>query len=266
MKQLRQWRRIVLFIDHNEHAIEGKLGKALADREGLNLREAILSHTRASPGATFFWGLCQIDILWVSSDLDISNMCVMPFGFGVGNHRAFILDIPLESLVGINPVKIVRPASRRLNSCLPECGKAYIASLESNIVQQRLLEHLQAAHTGGFPAEETARRVITIDKEGKTYMRHAEKIFRKIKCCKILFSPEASIWICRVQVYYSLLQYHLGRIKHCGNLKRAARKCNTPNPLSLSIPNILACLRDCKRACTFYQDHGQCFYRKHLNN
>ena len=172
----------------------------------------------------------------------------------------------MESIEGINPVKIVRPASQRLNSRLPECRKAYVASLESNIVQHRLLECLQAAHTGGFPVEETARRVIAIVKEGKTYMRHAEKICRKIKCCKIPFSPEASIWIHRVQVYYSLLQYHRGGIKNWGNLKRAARRCNIPNPLSLSIPNILACLRECKRACTFYQEHGQHFCHKHLNN
>ena len=63
VKQLRQWKasrdRIVLFMDHNEHVIEDKLGKALADREGLNLREAILSHTGASPGATFFLGFAS---------------------------------------------------------------------------------------------------------------------------------------------------------------------------------------------------------------
>ncbi len=180
---------------------------------------------------------------------------------------SLVLDpLLLESLVGINLVNVVRPASRRLNSCLPECGKAYVESLESNIVQHRLLEHLQEAHTGGFPAGETGRRVITINKEGTTYMRHAEKICRKIKCCKIPFSPEASIWIRRVQVYYSLLQYHRGRIKNWGNLKRAARRCNIPNPLSLSISDILACLRECKRACRFYLEHGQRFRHKHLNN
>jgi hypothetical protein len=191
VKQPRQWRargdRTVLFMDHYKHVIDGKLGKALVDRERLNLHEAILFHTGASPGMTFFWGSCPIDGLWVSSDLDVSNACVMPFGFGVGNHPAFILDILLESLVGINPVKIVRPASRRLDSCLPGCGKAYVKSLESTIAQHRLLEHLQEAHAGGLTAEGTVRRVIAINKEGKTYMRNAEKICRKIICCKILF-------------------------------------------------------------------------------
>jgi hypothetical protein len=217
VKQLRQWRasrdRIVLFMDHNEHVIEGKVGKALADREGLDLREAILFHTGASLGVLFFRGSCPIDGLWVSSNLNVSNVCVMPFGFGIGNHHAFILDIPSKSLVGITPVKIVRPASWRLNSCLPGCGKAYIESLESKIVQHRLLERLQEAHTGEFPAGETARRVIPIKEEAKIYMRQVEKICRNIKCCKIFFSPEESIWIRRVQIYYSRLRYHRGRIK-----------------------------------------------------
>ncbi len=121
---IKQWRvageRIILFLDHNEHVIDGSLGKALANKEGPDLREAIRVHTGASPGATFFRGSRPIDGLWVSSELEISNACIMPFGFGVGDHRAFILDIPLESLVGVNPVKIVRPVSRRLNSRLPK--------------------------------------------------------------------------------------------------------------------------------------------------
>ncbi len=97
-------------------------------------------------------------------------------------------------------------------------------------------------------------------------MQHAKKICRKIKCCRIPFSPKASIWIQRVQVYYSLLHFHQGKIKNRGNLKRAARRCNIPNPLGLTIIEILAHLETCKKECTFYQEHGQRFWRKHLNN
>jgi hypothetical protein len=49
--------------------------------------------------------------------------------------------------------------------------------------------------------EERARKAIIINKEVKAYMRHAEKICQKIKSCRILFSPKASIWIRQVQVY-----------------------------------------------------------------
>jgi hypothetical protein len=144
VKQIKQWRaagdRIILFMDHNENVINGPLGKALADKEGLDLREAIVQHTGASPGATFFRGSKPINRLWISSNLDISNACVMPFGYGIDNHCAFILNIPIKSLVGVDPVKIVRPAGRQLNSRLSGCSKSYIDNLEANITWHRLLE------------------------------------------------------------------------------------------------------------------------------
>jgi hypothetical protein len=177
---IRKWRaageRIVLFMDHNEHVYDDPLGKDLSDREGLNLSKVIFKHTVLQTGALFFWDSKPVDGLWASSDLDISNACVMPFGYGVGDHHAFVLDNPPESLVGEKPVKIVRPASRRLNSRLPGCGNDYVRSLESNIIQNCLLECLHNAHMGHYTPEERARKVIAINEEGKTYMRHAEKI------------------------------------------------------------------------------------------
>jgi hypothetical protein len=80
-------------------------------------------------------------------------------------------------------VKIVCPAGRRLNSRLPSCSKVYIDSLELNIIRHRLLKRLHKTHTGAYSNLEWAWRVIMIDEEGKTYMQHAEKICRKIKCC-----------------------------------------------------------------------------------
>jgi hypothetical protein len=89
----------------------------------------------------------------------------------------------------------------------------YINSLEGNITRHQLLERLFEAHTGNYSDKERARRVTVMDEEGKAYMWQAEKICRKIKCCQIPFSPKAEIWIQCVQVYYSLLRYHKGRIK-----------------------------------------------------
>jgi hypothetical protein len=210
VKQIKQWHvagdRIILFMDHNKHAIDGLLGKALVDKEGLDLQEAIIQHTGASPGATFLRGSKPINGLWISSNLGISNACVMSFGYSIGNHCAFILDIPIESLVGVDPVKIVRLLGRQHNSRLPGCSKSYINSLEANITRHRLFEQLFDAHTRKFSDKEQVRRVIIIDREGKAYMRRAEKICRKIKCCCIPFSPEVAIWIRCVQVYYSLLR------------------------------------------------------------
>jgi len=65
IKLIRQWRtdrdRIVLFMDHNKHTIDGHLGKALVDTDSPDLCEAIKLHTGTSPGATFFRGSWPID-------------------------------------------------------------------------------------------------------------------------------------------------------------------------------------------------------------
>jgi hypothetical protein len=147
----------------------------------------------------------------------------MPFGYGIGDHHTFILNITLKSLVGVDPVKIVCPAGRRLNSKLPSCSESYMASFKKNITRHRLLERLHKAHTGEFATEEWAQWVVSIDKEGKAYMQCAKKTCRKIESCQIPFSPDAAIWIRRVQVYYSLLHDQKGKIRNRGNLKRATQ-------------------------------------------
>jgi hypothetical protein len=268
LHQLAKWRaagdRIILFVDHNKHMYNGPLGTALANTSGLALKEAILQHTGKRTGATFFRGSKPIDGLWVSSKIKIANVCVMPFGYGVGNHRMFVLDITLKSLIGKRPTKIVRPASRRLNSKIPHCIDAYNKSLEGNIVRHCLIKKLHEVHVSNLMQQEKTMRVGSIDKVGKEYMKHAEKVCRKIKCCRISFSPEASIWIRHAQVYYSLLKLHKGKIRNKDNLKQAARRCNIPNPLGLSIAKILLRVEECKRKCQFYQEHGKRFRAKHL--
>jgi hypothetical protein len=204
VKLIKQWHaagdRIILFMDHNKHVIIGLLGKALADKEGLDLWEAIVQHTGTSPGTTFFQGSKPIDGLRISSNLNISNACVMPFGLGIGDHCTYILVIQIKSLVRVDPVKIVQPASRRLNSRLPGSSKLYIDSLEANIIHHCLLVRFYDMHTRTLSDEEQTRRVIIIDEEGNAYMQQAEKICRKIKCCRIPFSPDAALWIRHVQV------------------------------------------------------------------
>jgi hypothetical protein len=182
----------------------------------------------------------------------------------VGDHWAFIVDILIKSLVSINPVKIVCPAGRRLNSKLLGCCKAYIDSLESNVIKHKLLKRLHMAHMGTYSDSERARLVTNINEEGKMYMQQGEKICQKIKCCRIPLSPESALWIRRAQVYQLLIRFHKGKIKNRGNLKRAAKRCNILNPLGMSIQEIVLRLKECKKECLFYQEHGKQLERKHL--
>jgi hypothetical protein len=199
-------------MDHNEHNYDRPLGRVLLDLDGLGLQEAVLHHTGRRTGATFFQGSKPIDALWVTRDIEITNACVMPFGYRIGDHQMFILDVTMESLVGKNPTKVICPASRRLNSKMPRCGEAYVQSLEHNIVQYRLLKWLNKIHRSSLSHKKKAETLNPINQEGQDYMIYTEKTCRKIKCCRIPYSPKASIWILRAQVYYSIIQWHKGQI------------------------------------------------------
>jgi hypothetical protein len=98
-------------MDHNKHTYDGPLGRVLSDPDGLGLQEAVLRHTGSRTGATFFRGSKPIDGLWVTSNIEITNACVMPFGYRIGDHRMFILDVTMKSLVRKNLTKVVCPAS-----------------------------------------------------------------------------------------------------------------------------------------------------------
>lgn len=123
MKLLWLWKeagdRIIVCLDINEHIYKKTIGKTLTDTDGIALKEVIGAFTGESIGATHFRGSKPIDGIWASSDLVVSNACVMPCGYGVGDHRVFIVDFLVSSMIGTTPVKIVRPAARRLNTRLP---------------------------------------------------------------------------------------------------------------------------------------------------
>ena len=54
--------------------------------------EAVGDFTGKKVGATFFRGKKPIDGVWTTADIVITGACVMPAGFGIGDHRLFVLD------------------------------------------------------------------------------------------------------------------------------------------------------------------------------
>jgi hypothetical protein len=97
-------------------------------------------------------------------------------------------------------------------------------------------------------------------------MRYAEKKCRKIRSGRIPFSLKAALWICRLQVYWSILKYHAGRIHNRGNLKIAARWCDISNPLSIPIREVYLCIKTCASQCDYFWQNGKYYRRKHLYN
>jgi hypothetical protein len=64
------------------------------------LKEVVGDFTGRQLKATYFQGSKPIDGIWATSDLTVANACVMPVGFGIGNHQLFVIGFVTATLVG----------------------------------------------------------------------------------------------------------------------------------------------------------------------
>ena len=107
------------------------------------MREVVGEFTGIKLRPTFFWGSKTIDGIWTSEDIVVTHACVMPIGFGMGNHRMFIVDFQESSLVGTAPFRVQCAKSQRLNTKVSSSAtRNYVERLEKNISKHRLIEKL----------------------------------------------------------------------------------------------------------------------------
>jgi hypothetical protein len=146
---MKQWRkdseRLILCLDANENIYRGELGRRLTELDGLGMKEIVGEFTARQLGAMYFRGSEPIDGVWTTGDITVTNACVMPVGFGVGDHQLFLIDFATTTLVGSGTTTVVRPVLRRLNTKIHGCADRYNKSLRRNILRHRLLERIVAA-------------------------------------------------------------------------------------------------------------------------
>jgi hypothetical protein len=73
-------------MDANKHIYKKLIGHSLTNQEGLNMQEVVGEFTGKKLGPTFFRGTKPIDGVWATDDLVVTHACVMPVGYGVGDH------------------------------------------------------------------------------------------------------------------------------------------------------------------------------------
>ncbi|KAL7498396.1 hypothetical protein ACHAWT_006230 [Skeletonema menzelii] len=141
---LRSWReegdRIIVCLDANENIYTKRIGQALTDIDGLAMKEVVGEYTGKQLGATHFRGSQPIDGIWATQDIEILNACVMPVGYGMGDHRCFVIDISQSSMVGRSPVRVKRLQARRLNNKLPGVQERYTKTLEQLLLRHKVDE------------------------------------------------------------------------------------------------------------------------------
>jgi hypothetical protein len=158
---MKQWRkdgeRLILCLDANENIYRGELGRQLTELDGLGMKAVVGEFTTRQLGATYFRASEPIDGVWATGDITVTNACVMPVGFGVGDHRLFVINFATTTMVGSGTTTVVRPALRRLNTKIHGCADRYNKSLRRNILWHQLLEQMVAAASSGAAKSDMAQ-------------------------------------------------------------------------------------------------------------
>ena len=147
IKQLVQWRkdgdRLVVCLDTNGDRYKKKFVKDLVQTSELDMIEVVGSFTGQKVGPIFFRGKDPVDGVWATPDVAITGACVMPVGYGVGDHRMFVIDFLTYSLIGCNPPQIDRAAARRLNTMIPGAEAKYVHRLETLMERNKTVDKVQ---------------------------------------------------------------------------------------------------------------------------
>ena len=142
---LRGWRatgdRLILFIDSNEHVLNGHLAHLLS-HPTIAMHE--VSHKFWRPGEehnTHINGSQPIDGVYASPEIDVGSFLSLSFHEGVGDHRTSIIDFTTASMVEMFQGHIVRPTSRRLttkqSSSVATYNSVLWSQLQSHNIPQR---------------------------------------------------------------------------------------------------------------------------------
>jgi hypothetical protein len=183
-------------MDANEDMYRKSIGLSLTNLNGLNMREVVGEFTGKKNGPTFLGGSKPIDGIWATSNLIVTHACVMPAGFGVGDHCMFVINFQELSMVGLALFQVQRYSSWHLNTkVLSGVMQKYINRLEENIFRHHLIEKLGVLHHRHAKRKAFQCKLNKLDKQSRNLMLNAEKKCRRIKSGQILFLPEAALWI-----------------------------------------------------------------------
>ena len=137
--------------------------------------EAVGRFTGKRIGPTYFRGQLPTDGIWTTPNVTVANAGIMPAGYGIGDHRLFIIDLHTAFLVGPGPPREHQAASRRLNTRLSHVMKKYTKNLEENLQRHRLIEKLGEAHSSSTDKEGVQLKIGKVDKNSMHFMKHAAK-------------------------------------------------------------------------------------------
>jgi hypothetical protein len=214
LHQCKLWRksgeRIILLMDANEHVLNGKFHKA-SKSAGLNMDKFTHKCWGLNKPYTHINGSTPINGGYKSSEIEVMNICMLPFLDSPGDHRAFIIDVSTRLLLGKFCYKICRPVSCRLITSQQSLVDEYNRIVWEQFAWHRIVKRLDVVDKMtcycGFPSPNFLQAMIIKLYQQMTKIRvQAEKKCRKILQPDNNYSPMIQMWYDRIYAYLQLIR------------------------------------------------------------
>ncbi len=128
--------------DFNENDYSGEISTVLAG-EDLRMTDICYQTTGELLPPTHSRGSTLIDAVFGTAGLVCSTASLLPFNVGIGNHRIFIVDFSLESILCNVFLCVILASSPFLNCKSDRIKKSYITALNQllnrHLIFQKLL-------------------------------------------------------------------------------------------------------------------------------
>ncbi len=187
---------------------------------------------------------------------------------GVGDHREFLLDIALESILSDVFPQVI-PVSRHLLNCASDRIKQSCITLlnqlanRHHIFRKLLTIDWDSNH---IPAYQVQLRMNKVDLELKEFMKSLECRSHKYKRNNIEWSPYAKVWIHRRWLLKRVRKYLLGKTKDPWNLIRDCRLWNLKSPLKITMDELWTEFYVCKQNIELLKKHSSYYCLEFLKS
>jgi hypothetical protein len=271
-KQVKGWQgkgeRIILMMDLNNHPMRNKLYTKLKEHDMTEFthkcwgpKEPYTHHSGKSP----------IDGGYKTSEVEIVIFAMLNFAESPGDHRSFILDVSMQSLLGVYRYKVCRLVSRRLVTSQGSSVRRYNEIIREQFSIHRIKERMNAVDNMtrycGYPSPPWLRlMVIKLYKQMMEIRIHAKKHCRKILRPDNNFSPTIQIWYNRIHAYLQLIRMKEGKTNNSGNILRFARRQHIANPGKLTMEELKDGLQFARIRQPELQKQAKGLRKGHLRN
>ncbi len=198
--QLVVWKasdtNIILLGDFNENVYTGWITKRL-EQADLNFSKQCLGCTGMHIPPTFRDGIMPINAVYATAGIKCVNTYIFPHKDGIGDHRCFIIDFSLSSVIGTRFQNIVWCAARQLHCKLTQLVQAYNRKLDLVCSRHKMYERIYFiySHVEYLSDEDFTYLINNWDSELTQYKLHLESNCTKFKSCDIEWSSEICFWL-----------------------------------------------------------------------